>query len=117
MSGTSDQDARPDIVQLTDLGNELLAEAREHHSRRSARTLQSGTSMRVTLIALALGAELAEHEAPPAASLQVILGRVRLHTEEQQWRLGEGDIVAIPPHRHGLEAITETAVLLTVALH
>jgi quercetin dioxygenase-like cupin family protein len=111
-----DLSAKPDVVQLPDLAGDLLTQARYHHSRRAAKTLLSGPSMRATMIALTLGAELAEHDAPPAASLQVISGQVRLHTDDSQWRLAEGDIVAIPPLRHGLEAITDAVVLLTVAL-
>jgi quercetin dioxygenase-like cupin family protein len=116
MNTTPDSSDRPDVVQLGELSVELLAQARDHHSRRSARTVQSEPSLRVTLIALTLGAELAEHEAPPAATLQVISGQVRLHTEDTAWRLSAGDLIAIPRSRHGLEAISDTTVLLTVAL-
>jgi quercetin dioxygenase-like cupin family protein len=112
----NDLAAKPDVVQLPELGRDLLNQAHDHHSRRAAKTLVSGPSMRATLIALALGAELAEHDAPPAATLQVISGQVRLHTDERQWRLAEGEVVAIPPARHGLEAATDAVVLLTVAL-
>jgi len=111
-----DLSAKPDVVHLPELGRDLLTQARYHHSRRAAKTLVSSPSMRATLIALALGAELAEHDGPPAATLQVISGQVRLHTDERQWRLGEGEVVAIPSARHGLEAATDAVVLLTVAL-
>ena len=106
----------PPVTPVGTLAAELLAEAREHHSHRAARTLVTGASQRVTLIALAEGAELAEHGAPPAACLHVIIGQVRLHTGDHEWVLGEGHLVAIPPQRHGLTALTDTAVLLTVAL-
>jgi quercetin dioxygenase-like cupin family protein len=73
--------------------------------------------MRATVIALASGAELAEHESPPAATLQMISGEARLHTAGQAWLLHDGEVVAIPPERHALSAITDAVVLLTVALH
>ncbi|WP_033439144.1 hypothetical protein [Saccharothrix sp. NRRL B-16314] len=106
----------PDVSQVDVLAAELLDQAREHHSRRAARTLVTGTSLRATLIALAEGADLAEHDAPPAATLHVLTGRVRLHTQDHEQVLGSGDLAPIPPTRHGLTALADSAVLLTVAL-
>jgi quercetin dioxygenase-like cupin family protein len=105
------------VVLLADLAGRLLDTAREHASQRAAETINSGPSMRATVIALAAGAELAEHESPPAATLQVISGQARLHTAGQEWLLHDGEVVAIPPERHALSAITDAVVLLTVALH
>jgi quercetin dioxygenase-like cupin family protein len=105
------------VVLLAVLAGRLLDTARAHDSQRAAETINSGPSMRATVIALLEGAELAEHESPPAAPLQVICGRVRLHTAGQAWVLHDGEIVDIPPTRHALTAITDAAVLLTVALH
>jgi quercetin dioxygenase-like cupin family protein len=105
------------VVRLADLAVRLLGTARAHDSRRAAETISSGPSMRATVIALASGAELAEHESPPAATLQVISGQARLHTAGQAWLLHDGEVVAIPPERHALSAITDVVVLLTVALH
>jgi len=104
------------VVTLADVGAELLEQARSHDSHRAARTITSGPSMRATVIALAAEAELAEHASPPAATLQVIHGQVRLSTEEREWLLHQGQVVTIPPQRHALRALTDTAVLLTVAL-
>ena len=106
----------PDVTRLDALTAELLDEARRHDSRRTARTLVSSTSMRATLIALVEGAELSEHESPPAATLQVLTGRVRLHTHDREWSLDGGHLAPIPPQRHGLTALSDAAVLLTVAL-
>lgn len=104
------------VVQLADLAGRLLATARAHPSQRAAETINSGPSMRATVIALVAGAELAEHESPPAATLQVISGQAQLHTSGQAWALHDGELVAIPPERHALSAITDAVVLLTVAL-
>lgn len=73
--------------------------------------------MRATVIALAAGAELAEHESPPAATLHVIVGETRLSAAGRAVLVGDGEIVAIPSERHSLSAITDAVVLLTVALH
>lgn len=105
------------VVVLTEVAGRLLAAAHAHDSHRAAETINSGPSMRATVIALTAGAELAEHESPPAATLQVIVGQARLHSAERTWHVREGEIVAIPPERHALDAVTDVVVLLTVALH
>lgn len=106
----------PEITEVNSAAKELLTEARGHDSRRAARTLVTGTAQRATLIALCEGASMSEHDAPPAATLQVVTGRVRLHTRDREWVLDENLLIAIPRQRHGLEALTDTVVLLTVSL-
>ncbi|MGW7534947.1 hypothetical protein [Amycolatopsis sp. NPDC054798] len=106
----------PAVSSIDAVAAELQAEARAHASRRAARTLVSGTSQRATLIALSEGAELAEHDSPPAATLQVVAGTVRLHTQGAEWTLERGQLAVVPPERHGLTAFEDAVVLLTVAL-
>ena len=102
---------------LTQLSEQHLDTARDAASGRSAVTVYGGQEhdMRQTLIALAAGARLHEHESPGEATLQVLVGRVRLTAGEESWDGGAGDHLVIPPQRHGLEALTDAAVLLTVA--
>ncbi|MFC4787100.1 cupin domain-containing protein [Nocardioides sp. MAHUQ-72] len=104
---------------LSALVEEKLAEAREHHSGRSATTVHGGQehTLRQTLIALAEGHGLNEHESPAEATLHVLRGRVRLSTADDTWEGGESDFLVIPPERHDLAALTDCAVLLTVSLH
>jgi quercetin dioxygenase-like cupin family protein len=106
----------PEIAKVDALATDLLRQVREHQSGRTAQTLVTGTSQRVTLIALAEGAELAEHSTSHAATLYVVSGQVRLHTHDKEWTLDSGQLVAVPSLRHGLNAVTDAAVLLTVAL-
>jgi quercetin dioxygenase-like cupin family protein len=108
--------SHPDVTDVDALAQELLAEANQQASRRTARTLVSGTLQRATLIALAQGAEMAEHDSPPAATIHVITGSVRLHTHDHEWNLDRGHLAVIPPQRHGMTAVTDAVVLLTVAL-
>ncbi|MDQ2758528.1 MAG: hypothetical protein M3Y71_18555 [Actinomycetota bacterium] len=105
-----------EVEQLPRLAVQLLEQARAHPSQRAARTIHSGSSLRATVIALVSGTELAEHEAPPAATLQVLQGQVRLHWQEGERILDDGEITDIPPARHALLARTDAVVLLTVAL-
>jgi quercetin dioxygenase-like cupin family protein len=106
----------PTVTAIDATATTLLTQARAHASRRAARTLVSGTSQRATLIALVEGAGMADHDAPTAATLQVVTGTVELHTHDQKWLLNHGDLATVPPQRHGLTAVTDAVVLLTVAL-
>ena len=41
---------------------------------------------------------------------------VRLHSGADEWLLSTGQLVGIPSTRHGVTAITDAVVLLTVTL-
>lgn len=105
-----------DSFALTALADELLAAARAARSGRGARSVHGGHDRRLrqTVLALAAGRGLDEHENPGEATLQVLCGRVRLSAGEESWRGAAGDFVVIPSRRHSLEAIEDSAVLLTV---
>lgn len=104
---------------LTALADEHLAVARATRNGRSAHTVHGGHehALRQTLIALAAGSGLAEHNSPGEATLQVLRGRVRLATVAEAREAGTGDLLVIPDERHTLTALDDSAVLLTVALH
>lgn len=102
---------------LTQLVDTQLETARSAPAGRSATTVHGGREhdLRQTLIALAGGRSLGEHESPGEATLQVLRGQVKLHTGNETWEGNVGDYLLIPPERHDLEAVTDAAVLLTVA--
>jgi quercetin dioxygenase-like cupin family protein len=95
---------------------EKLTEARHAHSGRAAHTIHGGHDheLRQTVLALTAGHELAEHDSPGEATLQVLHGHVRLNTTSTVWEGKIGDHVTIPPERHSLTAIDDSVVLLTV---
>jgi quercetin dioxygenase-like cupin family protein len=101
---------------LSELGEQLLADLPNHPSGRTARTVLSGTVMRAVVIALAAGVEMAEHDSPNGATLQVIAGDVTVRAGERAWPVGPGQLVAVPPQRHSVQANADSALLLTVAL-
>ena len=106
-----------ETTSLTELAESQLAGAREASSGRASVTVFGGRDhdLRQTVVALAEGRSLGEHESPGDASLQVLLGTVRMTANDEVWEGGPGDYVVIPPHRHDLHADTDAVVLLTVA--
>ena len=102
---------------LTDLASQQLRAARTADSGRAAVTVYGGREhdLRQTLIAMAAGTRLGEHEAPGEATLQVLEGEVTLHAGADAHELRAGEHGVIPHQRHDLVARTDAVVLLTVA--
>ncbi len=108
-----------EVVSITTLGEDQLARAATADSGRSSVTVygRSGARLRQTVVALAAGRVLAEHKSPGDASVFCLQGRVRLRAGESNTEFGAGQLVAVPPQRHEVEAIEPSLLLLTVALH
>ena len=107
-----------DNISLTALAREHLERARTAPSGRSSETVYGGQqhALRQTVIALAAGQRLDEHENPGEATIQVLHGRVRLVAGEDSWRGAVGHLIVVPDSRHALEAEEDAAVLLTTAM-
>lgn len=103
-------------LSLNQLADEQLAAARAASAGRAAHTIHGGHDhmLRQTLIAIAGGRELAEHDSPGQSTLQVLRGRVRLRTSDEEWQGGSGDYLVIPRQRHSVHADEDAVVLLTV---
>jgi len=102
------------VLELPMLTDTHLAAARASERGRSAELVLHDGELRQTIIALTAGTELAEHNAPPAASLQVLRGRLRI--------TGGGDAGAEVPagvlhllthERHAVVALEDAVFLLT----
>lgn len=105
-------------IGLDELAARLLEEARQARSGRAGQTVYGDRHhhLRQTVIALRAEAALNEHESPGEATLQVLTGRVRLADGTSSVDCDAGAILAIPPRRHRLDAVTDAVVLLTVAV-
>ena len=108
-----------DVASITDLAASQLAAAGTAESGRSSVTVygRSGARLRQTVVALAAGRVMGEHKSPGDASVLCLNGRVVLRAGDSRAELGPGDLVAVPPQRHDIEALEPSVLLLTVALH
>lgn len=104
---------------LTALVRQQLKLAEGSSSRRSSHTVYGGHEhvLRQTLIALLAGETLHEHENPGEATVHVLHGRVRLGAGDTWWTGAPGDLLIVPASRHAVDAIEDSAILLTVAKH
>lgn len=95
----------------------LLEHATTASSGRDADTVYGGHEhvLRQTVVAMTAGRSMTEHENPGEATVQVLRGRVRISTADASWEGAPGDLIVVPQARHSLEALEDSAVLLTVA--
>ncbi|WP_067889715.1 LuxR family transcriptional regulator [Nocardia vaccinii] len=102
---------------LEAMAREQLDRARSLPSQRSATTVYGGHEhrLRQTVVALAAGTSMAEHDNTGEATVFVLRGRVRLHGPQAVWEGRRGDLLVVPEARHSLEAVEHSAILLTVA--
>ena len=70
---------------LNALADDLLAQASDSPHGRASLTVAHGDRQRAVLMAFSPGAELGEHEAPPAATLQVLRGQALLRAGDDEW--------------------------------
>lgn len=97
---------------LSDLATTHLERARTAENGRSAELVIHDGALRQTVIALVAGAELGEHNAPHAATLQVLHGRLRV-TGGESSELSAGQLHLLTHERHAVEALEDSVFLLT----
>lgn len=107
-----------DKLSLDAVAREQGRRAAESGSGRAAQTVYGGheKTLRQTVVALTEGSAMAEHENPGDATVVVLEGRVRLVSGETSWEGRRGDLLVAPHARHSLVALTDAAVLLSVAV-
>jgi quercetin dioxygenase-like cupin family protein len=102
-------------LSMAAIAHEQLQTARRAGSARSAVTVFGGHehALRQTVIALAAGATLQEHENPGEATILVLSGRVELAAGSQSWPGRKDDLLIVPDALHTLRALEDSVVLLS----
>ncbi|RXR25073.1 cupin [Oerskovia turbata] len=90
-----------------------MTRARDGDNGRSAEVVLHDGVLRQTIIALVAGIELGEHNSPPAASIQVLRGRVRVTAPAGDEEVGPGELRVLTHERHAVAALEDSAFLLT----
>ena len=102
-----------------DLAGEIAALKQENtwaQSDRVARTLVKRDRLQLVLTMLKADARLHEHHAEGRVTVQTITGHLRLQIDGQSIDLPAGHVVVIEPGvLHDVQAVEESAFLLTIA--
>jgi quercetin dioxygenase-like cupin family protein len=104
-------------ISVEALARQQMKQAATAGGQHTADTVYGGHEkvLRQTVIGMIAGARLAEHENPGDATVLILHGRVRLSTAGASWEAARGDLLIMPEGRHSLDALENSAVLLTVA--
>ncbi len=109
---TSGQGTSFDLAEIEAALRTEDAYLREGHT---ARTLVRERDLRVVLVALRAGARMAEHRANDTASIHTIRGHLRLQLPDKLVDLPMGSLLVLERGvRHDVEAISDSALLLTL---
>jgi quercetin dioxygenase-like cupin family protein len=83
--------------------------------KRNAITVFKTNGLRIVLIALHEGSEMARHTADGIIAVQVLEGQIQFNTDQQSVELGKGQMLALHERiPHSVKAIQETTFLLTL---
>ncbi len=97
-----------EVVKLTDL-------IEYKQGRISSKTLAQRNDLSISLLSFAKGECLSTHSAPGDAMVNVLEGKVRITIGQEKVVLESGETVVMPANiPHGLEALEEFKMLLTV---
>jgi quercetin dioxygenase-like cupin family protein len=95
---------------------EQLRKEKSYQDGRNGKTLVKEPTFRVVLIVLKGGARLEEHHAAAPVSVQTVAGHLRLHAPGGIVDLPAGHLLVLERDvPHDVEALEETAFLLTIA--
>lgn len=101
-----------------DLAQELLVseQSKPWQTGHTARTLFKKADFRMVLISMEKGSVLKEHQADGTISVQVLKGSIRFTAQGEAHTLLASSVITLGASiRHEVEALEESAFLLTVA--
>lgn len=101
------------MIDLIALSAAHLSTARTADNGRSAEVVAHDGELRQSVIALRAGTALADHNAPHAATIQVLHGTVRVTAATGDTELSVGALTVLTHERHGVTAVEDAVFLLT----
>ena len=102
-------------IELAAVENELRLEDAYHREGHSARTLVREPDLRIVLIAMKEGGRIAAHRASASVSIHTLRGHARLRVSDHTVDLPAGQLLVLAGGlEHDVEAVSETALLLTL---
>ena len=103
-------------VRLTEHIERLKQESTWRTSGRNAITLTKEPTLRLVLMLLGKGIKISEHQAAGPLTLHVLSGSLTFRTGDRMDKLGAGELIVLESAiDHEVEALEETACLLTLA--
>lgn len=99
--------------------DELIRRLREDdkyvQTGRLGRTLVKDEGLRLTMTVLARGAQVGTHHAAAPMTLQILEGRLTYRVGDEEFELGEGELLFFGPgHAQDIRALEDTVLLLTI---
>ncbi|MGH7915189.1 MAG: cupin domain-containing protein [Candidatus Binataceae bacterium] len=105
------------VFTLEEARHHVTSEPQWQKNDRASMSIVKNEDLTVTMVMLKTGAHLKEHTTRKAASVHVLSGRIRFSSGSTTRELGAGMLAmvegAVP---HAVEAIEESALLVTAAL-
>lgn len=104
-------------ISLHALAKDQLERATAATSGRTAETVVGGHEriLRQTVIGIRKGTTLGDYDSPGEGTIHVLIGRIRMTCGPNAWEARTGTLLKVPASRHGLYAMEDSAILLTVA--
>lgn len=95
--------------------DEIRGDESYQRSGRCGRTLVKSGSLRLTLTVIAAGVDIGTHQAASPMTLQTLQGRLRYRVGDEEFEIGEGEVLFFGPgHAQDIRALEDTALLLTL---
>jgi quercetin dioxygenase-like cupin family protein len=103
------------VFDLASIDAEMRREDAYEREGHTARTLVREQDLRIVLVVMKAGARIAEHRATDTASVHTLSGHVRLQLPDKAADLPAGRLLVLERGlRHDVEAVAESAFLLTL---
>lgn len=106
-----------DIIDLNQLGSELLGHARESGRSHAQQTLYKRDGFTAALFAFTARGSLPEHQANGSVTIHVLSGALSIGTEAGTHSLTSNGLLRLQPGvRHSVEAESDSIMLLHIGL-